>query len=323
MMEKKMHSGPQRRGKTNMLHDADTLPLPPTERRNPRSTELDTMSALEVLTALNDEDATIAAAVRVMLPDLAVLVDRARAAVAAGGRVHYFGAGTSGRLAVLDAAELLPTFNLADGVVSANIAGGAPALVRAVEGSEDSRSEGADAAAEVAAGDVAIGVAASGTTPYVRAALEEARRRGGYAALISSNPGAAADGLDQHIAVDTGPEVLTGSTRLKAGTATKLVLNGFSTALMVRLGYSWSNLMVNVVATNAKLQARSVRILSEATGLPETDAATAMADAGGELKTALVRHLTGASHDAARTALATHGDVVRAAIDAIRTDAAS
>lgn len=287
--------------------------LPPTERRHPASGRLDELSALEIVELLNAEDATVAASVAPVLPALAGLVDRAVAAVAGGHRVHYFGAGTSGRLAVLDAAELLPTFNLAPGIVSAHIAGGDIALRRAVEGSEDSREEGRRAAAGIAPGDIAIGIAASGNTPYVRAALEQARAHGAFAALLCSNPFADREHVDEVIVADSGPEVLTGSTRLKAGTATKMLLNGFSTAMMVRLGYSWSNLMVNVVATNAKLRDRSARILADVAGIDREAAVAALEEAGGDLKTAIVMHLTGASRSEALAALAASSGVVRVA----------
>ncbi|WP_314430994.1 N-acetylmuramic acid 6-phosphate etherase [Microbacterium lacticum] len=295
----------------------DSFAISPTETRSTSSLHLDELSSLEIVQLLNAEDATVAAAVRPVLPALASLVDRAVTAVSRGGRIHYFGAGTSGRLAVLDAAELLPTFNLAPGIVEAHIAGGDVALRHAVEGSEDSRSAGRSAAGDVSAGDVAIGIAASGNTPYVRAALAEAQERGAFTALLCANPYAGTENVDELIVADSGPEVLTGSTRLKAGTAAKLMLNGFSTALMVRLGYSWSNLMVNVVATNAKLRARSVRIFADVSGLDSAAAETALANASGDLKTALVMHLTGAHRDDAQAALTSARGVVRTAAESL------
>lgn len=289
--------------------------VPRTEQRLTASAGLDAMTSLEVLTLLNQEDATVPATVATQLPAVARLVDAADAALDAGGRIHYFGAGTSGRLAVLDATELLPTFNIDAGTVVAHIAGGREALVVAVENSEDSEEEGAAAAAEVGPHDVAIGLTASGRTPYVGAALRTARAAGAVTALITNNPGSVlAPQVDIAIEVDTGPEVLTGSTRLKAGSAQKLVLNGFSTALMVRRGRVWSNLMVSLVATNAKLRDRSVRILAEATGIGVDQSRDALADADGDLKSALVATLCDVDVDVARRSLDTSSGSVRNAV---------
>lgn len=289
--------------------------LPPTERRLPDSLELDRADSLGVLRLLHEQDIVAARSLEPLLPAIARLVDEAATRMRRGGRVHYFGAGTSGRLGVLDAAELLPTYNLEPGRIVPHIAGGDAAIVNAVENAEDSRAEGAEAAAEVGPDDVAIGLTASGTTPYVAAALEVARAHGAFTALVSSNPDSPIGRqVDIDLALDTGPEVVTGSTRLKAGTAQKLVLNGFSTALMVALGRTWSNLMVSVVATNDKLRRRSVRILSEATGLDEDAAREALAAAGGDLKVAIVAHLLGAPVAEAADRLAAANGSVRDAI---------
>ncbi|MCL3861721.1 N-acetylmuramic acid 6-phosphate etherase [Actinotalea sp. K2] len=289
-----------------------------TEERLADSAGLDEMTSLEVLILLNRQDATVPAAVARQLPTVARLVDAADAALAAGGAIHYFGAGTSGRLAVLDAVELLPTFNLGAGTVIPHIAGGDTALVRAVENSEDSEDEGAAAAAGLGPHDVAIGLTASGRTPYVGAALRAARRAGAVTALITNNPGAALSAdVDLAIEVDTGPEALTGSTRLKAGTAQKLVLNGFSTALMVRRGRVWSNLMVSLVATNAKLRDRTVRILAEATGRNLDLSHEALVRADGDLKKALVATLCDVDVDVAHRALTESSGSVREAIRAL------
>ena len=289
-----------------------------TEERLADSARLDEMTSLEVLTLLNSQDATVPTAVARQLPVVARLVDAADAALSAGGAIHYFGAGTSGRLAVLDAVELLPTFNLEPGTVIPHIAGGDTALVRAVENSEDSEDEGAAAAAGLGPHDVAIGLTASGRTPYVGAALRAARRAGAVTALITNNAGAVlSTDVDLAIEVDTGPEALTGSTRLKAGTAQKLVLNGFSTALMVRRGRVWSNLMVSLVATNAKLRDRTVRILAEATGWDPDLANQALVRADGDLKTALVASLCDVDVDVARHALTESSGSVRAAVRAL------
>lgn len=292
----------------------------PTEDRHPGTTGIDTLSTLEVLATLNAEDAKVAPAVATVLPALAALVDATVAAVRAGGVVHYFGAGTSGRLAVLDAAELLPTFNAPAGLVTAHHAGGPAALLRAVENVEDDVDLGRSEAAALRPGDIAIGLTASGRTPFVGGALAAAREQGAVTALITANPQAELATLADHLlAVDTGPEAVTGSTRLKAGTAQKLVLNGFSTAVMIKLGRTWSNLMVDVVATNAKLRGRVLRILQEASGADEAQARTALEDAGGELKPALLSMLAGTSAAAARTALEVHHGSVAHALLALQT----
>jgi N-acetylmuramic acid 6-phosphate etherase len=286
----------------------------PTEERHPGTTGIDTASTLDILKVLNDDDAKVAPAVAEVLPDLARLVDRAVEAIRAGGSVHYFGAGTSGRLAVLDAAELLPTFNAPDGLFVAHHAGGARALLRAVENVEDDADLGRQEASAVKSGDVAIGLTASGRTPFVGGALAMARERGAITALVTANPEAELAAYADHLlAPNTGPEVITGSTRLKAGTAQKLVLNSFSTAVMIRLGRTWSNLMVDVVATNAKLRGRVVRILQEASGSSEQRAREALEHAGGELKPALLSMLAGVDATTARESLAAnHGAVALA-----------
>lgn len=293
--------------------------LPPTEQRLPASKNLDLMPSLEVLRLLNGEDRVAVGAVEAVLPQLAELVELAAERFRQGGNIHYFGAGTSGRLAVLDAAELLPTFNLPPGRVVAHIAGGDRAFVHAVENAEDSVREGELAADQLGELDVAIGFAASGNTPYVGGALARARERGAATALVSSNPGAQLAALaDSHICVRTGAEVLTGSTRLKAATAEKLVLNGFSTALMVAVGRTWSNLMVSLVATNDKLRLRTLRILREATGLDEVAAAALLSAADGDLKTAIVMSLGGADRDAAVAALHSGSASVRDALESLQ-----
>jgi N-acetylmuramic acid 6-phosphate etherase len=291
----------------------------PTEDRHPGSTSIDSASTLEVLRLLNAEDATVPGAVAELLPELAVVVDLAVQAIRAGGRVHYFGAGTSGRLAVLDAAELLPTFNAPHDMFVAHHAGGERALLRAVENVEDDEDAGRAEADSVAAGDVVIGLTASGRTPFVGGALRRARELGAVTALVTSNPRAGlATHADHVLVADTGPEVLTGSTRLKAGTAQKLVLNSFSTTVMIRLGRTWSNLMVDLVATNAKLRGRVVRILQEATGTDEATARAALELADGELKPALLSLLAGIDADTARDAVADHHGSVAEALAAVR-----
>lgn len=290
----------------------------PTEDRNPASLHIDRIPTLEVLQLLNAEDATVPTAVSAVLPELARLVDDAVARIREGGTVHYFGAGTSGRLAVLDAAELMPTFNSPAGLFTAHHAGGAQALLAAVENVEDDEAAGRTEAQGLGPHDIAIGLTASGRTPYVRGALTVAVERGALTALVTAHVESEIGALvDYVIAPATGPEVVTGSTRLKAGTAQKLVLNGFSTSVMIALGRTWSNLMVDVVATNAKLRGRVVRILREATGVDEQSAQEALAEAGGELKPALLHLLTEIPAAQARDLLDAHSGSVAAALGAI------
>lgn len=278
----------------------------PTEERNPRTTDLDTLDSAGLIGAVLAEDATVAAAVAAQSNALARLVDAGVAALAAGGLVHYVGAGTSGRLGALDAAELLPTYGVGSDAPGfrAHLAGGEGAMLRAVEGAEDDADAGADDVAGVGPHDLVIGIAASGRTPYVGGALSAARAAGAATALVATNPHATlAAQVDVAVLIDSGPEVVTGSTRMKAGTATKLALNAFSTAVMVRLGKTYGNLMVDVAPTNDKLRARCVRMLVQATGAAETDAAAALADAG-DVRVALVALAAGVSTGTARDALA-------------------
>jgi N-acetylmuramic acid 6-phosphate etherase len=288
----------------------------PTEGRNPDSVDLDLRSTREVLQVINDADRTVPGAVADVLDAITTAVEYAVAALRAGNRVHYFGAGTSGRLAVVDAAELPPTFNTPEGWFCPHLAGGPEAMWRAVEDAEDDEAAGAEeAAACVRPGDIVVGLAASGRTPYVLGALRTASASGARTVLVSADPGAAAASeVDVFIGVDTGPEVVTGSTRMKAATAQKLVLNAFSTAVMVRLGRVYSNLMVGLVATNAKLRGRMISILMEATGLGEEVCLAALGEAGGDLKTALVCLVSGAGVGEARAALARTDGQVRGAL---------
>ena len=291
----------------------------PTEQRNPRTLDIDRVPTLEVLRLLNAEDRLLPDAVAAVLPAVAEVVDEAARRLAAGGRMHYFGAGTSGRIGVMDAAELLPTFNLAPDVVVAHHAGGAAALTRPIEGAEDQADLGAREAGDVGPGDVVIGLTASGRTPYVAGALRQARAVGAFSVLISANPQAAlAAEADVHVGVDTGPEAVAGSTRLKAATAQKLVLNSLSTALMIAQGRTYSNLMIEVAASNRKLRGRLVTILGEATGLPAEDCVAALEAADGELKTALVSVLAGVTAGEARDLLVGAGGRVRNALSSAR-----
>ena len=267
----------------------------PTEEINPDTVQMDQVSTLEMLRLINGQDAMVPGAVALVLPTLAELVDRAVDRVRSGGRVHYFGAGTSGRLGVLDAAELPPTFGIGDDVVIAHQAGGPRALVHAVENAEDDEASGTADAGEINCGDVVLGLAASGRTPYVGAALRAGREMGAVTALISSNPMAPLSSLADFVLIaDTGPEAITGSTRLKAGSALKLVLNSFSSALMVRLGHTYQNLMVDMRPTNAKLRGRSIRVLHDATGFSPAVCEQAL-NLCHDIKTSVVFLLTDAS----------------------------
>lgn len=296
-------------------HNSTNLAIPDTERRNSASYGIDEMSTFELLSLLNEQDHVAIEAVAAVLPDIANLVTATASRVRGGGSVHYFGAGTSGRLAVLDAAELLPTFNTAPEMVQAHIAGGDRALVHSVEQSEDSEEDGGRDAQALTKKDVAIGLTASGGTAYVAGALSAARRRGALTALITSNQTASIAPLaDIVIAPNTGSEVLTGSTRLKAGTAQKVILNGFSTALMVALGRTYSNLMVSVAPTNAKLRDRALRILSEVGGTSSEETMKLMDEAQWDLTLAIVRLLGTASLDESRRAIETADGSVREAV---------
>ncbi|GAA1560405.1 N-acetylmuramic acid 6-phosphate etherase [Actinomadura kijaniata] len=291
----------------------------PTEGRNPRTLDVDTLPTMEVLRLINSEDATVPMTVAAVLPQIAELVELAVASLRAGGRVHYFGAGTSGRLAVIDAAEIPPTFGTWGRVV-AHHAGGPGALSQAISDVEDDADLGARDAADVARGDIAVGVAASGRTPYVIGALRASARAGAHTALISCNPHTPyGEEVDVHIGLATGPEVISGSTRMKAGTATKLVLNSFSTTLMIRLGRTYSNLMVSVNALNAKLRARLVRILTEATGFDARTCENALAEAGGNTRVALVSLLGEVPAARATAALEESDGGVREALQRLRS----
>lgn len=291
----------------------------PTEERNPRTTDIDTLSSLDVLRLINAEDQTVPAAVAAALPELAVAVDIAVDSLRNDGRVHYVGAGTSGRLATLDAAELGPTFNLPNDLFLTHHAGGVTAFRMPAENAEDNAHDGEQVIRQHATErDFVLGLAASGRTPYVLGALEAAREIGAKTGLVSGNPRVAGQvDVDALIIVDTGAEAIAGSTRMKAGTAQKLVLTAFSTAVMVRLGQTYSNLMVSMRATNAKLRGRTVRILVEATGLTDTVCAEAAQAADGDLKVALVHLLSNVDIQRSAMALRAAEGHVRAALDAL------
>ena len=289
-----------------------------TERRNPAAARLDSLSARQIARLINREDAKVAAAVGRALPQIARAIEAVARSLARGGRLLYVGAGSSGRLAALDAAECPPTFGIAPRSVQYVLAGGPRALGRATEVSEDSPARGRRdlAKKKPAKDDVVVGVAASGRTPYTVAALEFARRRGARTVAVTGNPGSPL-ARAAHIAIVTavGPEVVAGSTRMKAGTAQKMVLNLISTGAMARLGYVFGNLMVNVHTKNRKLVERGLRILQEAAGVSRGRARRALQSAGMSVPVALVMLKSGLSRSAAQRRLRLARGHVRRAIE--------
>lgn len=288
-----------------------------TETRNPRTMALDSMTELEIVTAMNAEDALVPQAVAKCLPKIAQAAAFAVESFRKGGRMFYLGAGTSGRLGVLDAAECPPTFGVPQGMVIGLIAGGDKAFTVAVEGAEDSPTLAREdlKAHHLTADDFVVGIAASGRTPYVLGGLDYARSLGCHTAAIACNPGSAVGkAAELAIEVDCGPEVLTGSTRLKSGTAQKLILNMISTASMVRIGKVYQNLMVDVVQTNEKLHARAENIVMEATGVSRTVARHSIEEAGGSVKTAITMILADCTAQQAEQRLRAANGFVRAAV---------
>lgn len=281
-----------------------------TERRNPSTAAIDRATALEIVNLIAAEDATVPAAVARARPEIARTIDLLEAAFRAGGRLLYVGAGTSGRLGVLDAAECPPTFGTDPNLITGIIAGGFKAMLRSVEGAEDDVNAGiAEMDAHRVNGfDVVVGIAASGTTPFVRAALGRAQALGARTVLVScSEPPEVLRGTcDVCITLLVGPEVVTGSTRMKAGTATKLALNMLTTGAMIRLGKTYGNLMVDLRASNAKLADRSERILMETAGVGRDAAREALAAADGRVKVAIVMLRRGVSRPAADQLLEDH-----------------
>lgn len=281
-----------------------------TEGRNPRTHDIDAVPPAEQLQMILREDAVAVEAAQAAIPALARLVQASVERIGAGGRVHYAGAGASGRLAVLDATEATPTFGVDPELIQAHFPGGQAALVDSTIDLEDALEEGRSDLSGVRGQDVVVGVSASGATAYVRGALQAAAQAGALTALVTSNPHAPLAGeVEILVAADTGPESLTGSTRLKAGTAAKVLLNAFSTAVMIGLGRTYSNLMVGLVATNEKLHERSVAILMAATGSSAAQCRTALQESSGRVPLALTILLTGASTKDAGAALAADGSV--------------
>ncbi len=290
--------------------------LPTTEEVNPRTSGLDELSTPRLVEVLAEEHRLAVDAVLAVRDAMAKVVDAVAARMRDGGRLHYVGAGTSGRLGYLDASEMPPTFGTPPELVCAHIAGGVGALVKAVEGAEDDAGAGAaEMQDHVLPGDAVIGISASGSAPYVVGAIERARTIGAYTVGVSNSKnsrlGAAAK---LSIVLDTGAEPLTGSTRLKAGTSQKLLLNTISTAVMVRLGKVHDNLMVDMVATNHKLRGRAVRLVVRLTGLDAQRAQSLLDEAEGRVKVAVVMGKRDVSAAAARELLRTHRDILRAVI---------
>jgi N-acetylmuramic acid 6-phosphate etherase len=289
-----------------------------TEEENPRTTNISSLPTAEVVRLMNVEDALVADAVAAVLPEIAQAVDRIVERLKTGGRLFYIGTGTSGRLGVLDAAECPPTFGVSADVVQAIIAGGYEACYRAVEASEDDAGAGMNdlAARGFTNNDALVGIAASGRTPYTVGAVAHARSLGAFTAAITCVPDSAiAKAAEVSMVAVVGPEAIAGSTRLKAGTAQKMILNMLSTATMIRLGYVSGNRMSNVQARNSKLQARAIRILIAETGLPEEAATDLLQSAAGQLPMALVMAKTGSTPEDAERALNQTEQVVGRAIE--------
>ena len=286
-----------------------------TERRNPRTVNIDLAGAAEIVDLIAAEDALVAGAVATQRDAIARTIELVEAAFRASGRLFYIGAGTSGRLGVLDASECPPTFGTDPEMVQGIIAGGLPALTRSQEGAEDVATDGAKAMDDhgIGGNDVVVGIAASGTTPYVHAALERAKALGARTVILSCSPPPAAVTARADVAIVpiVGPEVVTGSTRMKAGTATKMVLNMITTGAMIRLGKTYGNLMIDLRATNVKLTDRAERIVVEVCGVTREESRALLRAARGSVKLAIVMQKRGLSPDAAERALADAGGVIR------------
>ncbi|MBR7927622.1 N-acetylmuramic acid 6-phosphate etherase [Aerococcaceae bacterium zg-ZUI334] len=289
-----------------------------TETRNSATMNLDQFSVREILLAMNQEDSKVPAAIDLVIPDIELAVNAVDAAFKKGGRLIYIGAGTSGRLGILDAVECVPTFGTSPEMVQGLIAGGEEAMMRAVEGAEDNPSLAQSdlQALNLSDKDVVIGIAASGRTPYVLGGLTYAKQVGATTVSLACNAKSKiGDIADIRIEVIPGPEVLTGSTRLKAGTAQKLVLNMISTAAMIKQGKVYQNLMVDVIATNDKLKQRCENIVQEATGASHEQVKEALAASQGEVKTAIVMLLIGLSYEEAKEQLAQANGYIRNVIN--------
>ena len=300
------------------MSDPEHLQKLRTEAENPASAELDTKSALEIARIINDEDAKVTAAVARALPQIAKAIDAVGEAISSGGRLIYVGAGTSGRIAALDAAECPPTFDTDPETVQFVMAGGVEALWNAVEEREDSAESGRREMVRRKPGahDVVAGISASGRTPFTMAAVEYARTQGARTIAITGNPGSPLGrAADIEIFVEVGPEVLAGSSRMKAGTAQKLICNMITTGAMARAGYVYGNLMVNVRARNEKLMARAIGMLEKAAGIDHEHAAAALHEAGNSVAVALIMLKAGVVKQDAERHLELAGGNVRRAIE--------
>lgn len=293
--------------------------LPTTEKRNKKSENIDLLSTKQIVDLINSEDKLIAPAVAKESRQITAAIDMIVARFKKGGRLFYVGAGTSGRLGVLDASECPPTFGVNPLLVQGIIAGGRRALVRSVEGAEDHEDEGANSIIKkkIKATDVVVGIAACGATPFVRGALKQAKQAKAGTVLVTCAPELVQKGIAEIIINPVvGPEIVTGSTRMKAGTATKLVLNTITTTIMIKLGKVYGNLMVDLKATNNKLRNRSLRIAMEMTGLSQSKAQNLLAKANSELKPAIVMHFRNVNYEQAVDILRQSGQSLRQAIKA-------
>ncbi|MHB1651536.1 MAG: N-acetylmuramic acid 6-phosphate etherase [Desulfitobacteriaceae bacterium] len=292
-----------------------------TEARNPETENIDELATLEILQCINQEDKKVALAIELVLPQIAQAVDWVVESLSGGGRLFYLGAGTSGRMGILDASECPPTYGTPPDLVQGIIAGGEKAVFRAVEGAEDSLTMAAQdlVSRGLSPSDVVVGIAASGRTPYVIGGLEHARQLGCHTVAVVCTPDSEMQKVSElTIAILVGPEVIMGSTRMKAGTAQKLVLNMLTTASMIRMGKVYGNLMVDVQATNKKLVERSIRIVCLATGVSREKAEAAIAEAGGSVKVAVTLLLTGISAVEAQELLVQASGSVSQALKIVR-----
>ncbi|HEX8367775.1 MAG TPA: N-acetylmuramic acid 6-phosphate etherase [Pyrinomonadaceae bacterium] len=296
--------------------------LPITEQENPKTTEIDRVSTLEAISLINAEDKKVALAVEKALPEIAAAIDKIVERMQNGGRLFYVGTGTSGRLGVLDASEIPPTYGVSYELVQGVIAGGYDALYKATEASEDNREAGAEDLKKrgLTAKDAVVGIAASGRTPYTIGALDYARERGCFTACVTCVPGSLITKAAQiALVAEVGAEAITGSTRMKAGTAQKMILNMISTAAMIRLGYVKGNRMTNVKSSNAKLKERSVRILMTETDTDEPTAQNLLNEANGDLRAAIVMRQADVSRETAEKALTENNFVIETAIQKLKT----
>ncbi len=295
--------------------------LPVTEQENENTKNIDAVATIDALRMINAEDKLVALAVEKILPEIASATDRIVGRMKNGGRLFYVGTGTSGRLGVLDASEIPPTYGVSYDLVQGIIAGGYDALYKATEASEDNREAGRKDLEDrgLNANDSVVGIAASGRTPYTIGALAFARGLGCFTACVTCVPDSPiTEAAESALVAVVGPEAITGSTRMKSGTAQKMILNMISTTAMIRLGYVKGNRMTNVKSSNIKLKERSVRILIAETGLEETAAAELLGRAGDDLRVAIVMHRTGCAADQSRDALAENSFVIESAVEALQ-----